>query len=162
MGAEGWTDGRFLDDFIDDGLEVDEAWSPEVERVRQVARLRRAVATMVVARGTPRRLGGSASDAELRTDRLTINRVGGRLSNSLIAWAGGGVDVTDERDDPDVRCEGAQIIWERWWHEHRRRVEVEAYRIGTTTKCLGFRKDGNVMVMRLVNEMRSLDEVLGS
>ncbi len=157
-----WSEGRFLDEYVDEELEVDEGWKSEDEQARQVGRLSRCVAVILVAHSMPRRLGGGASDEELRADKLMARRVGSRLSNSLTVWAGGALDVSDDAQVPEVKQEGAQIEWSKWWAEHRRKVEVEIYRVATTCRKLGHKREGNVMVNRLLNEIKTLDEVLGS
>jgi hypothetical protein len=157
-----WTGKKFLDQFVDEALEVDMGWTPLAEKVRQVERLAPAIAVMELVRDHPGRIPESSGREVRRADKLNAKRVQSRLLSQLRRWDGNEEEIQRYKEDPEVKRQAAQLQWPQWWVDHKTRLTACMRHIATHAKATANARQGNAMVNNLSNEYRTLDEVLGN
>lgn len=166
-----WTGEKFLDRFVDPGLDIDKSWLPSDETVRQCDRLGKAVALMELVRDHPGRLAESKGREIRKADKLNAKRVQARLNNGLKQWwpkddknrdANMRVAIVNWKEHNDVKQQAAQLQWPQWWAEHKVVLQNLMRFVATHAKARGDVKKGNAYLNRLANEYRAIDEVLGN
>lgn len=179
-----WTGKKFLDNFVDDGLEVNMAWLPLPEAKTQVERLLPEVAIARLVIHWPGRLPEKAGRDARSSDKNTARRVETRLWTAASRWSiektslelpdwkpnkpnkariNRDIDetITFLSKTDEIRQKAAQMDWFTWWQAHREELSMHMRRVATNAKGTGQVKAGNRMLSRFANEFSSLDEVLG-
>lgn len=155
-----WSSLKFLDQWVDEGLEVEPGWSPEDEATRQLERLVPATAVALLVRDHPGRMPESAGRIARKNDKLTARRVYSRLLMYTLQWGGTTQEVHTQTLTSECRQQAAQLDWSKWWQTHRSTLELNMRKVATQAKKNGHLRAGNRYLNRLSNEYRALDEVL--
>lgn len=166
-----WTGEKFLDRFVDPGLELDDEWQPTDETIKQCERLAKGVALMELVRDHPGRLPETAGRERRKADKLNAKRVQARLLNGLKQWWPKDDENREEsvrttidnwKQHEDISREAAQLQWPQWWQVHKVELSNLMRFIATHARAKSKEKEGNSMLNRLSNEYQTLDEVLGN
>ena len=156
--------GKFLANYVDEGLEIDSGWSVENEMTDQRQRLSRLMAMAAIAGEIPRRLGADASPPELRADKRLNNSLKNRFSTICQSWTTlQGEEaplVVPPFDDEEVRKQAAQIDWDAWWPEHKVWLSNHGRVIANHALKLKGRSWANKLVYRLEFEYNMLRDLL--
>lgn len=159
--------GRYAEQYLDTGLELDMAWTHELEAEQQRERLVRLAVMAMHAGQMPRRLGGDATPLELRADKRAHRQVLARLTSVYRLWGGQPADITEryhrelENEGSELISAAAQVDWEQWWAANKPKHQEHARRIATHALKLTDRKTANRLIHRLEVEWYTLDDILG-
>jgi hypothetical protein len=159
-----WVGDKFLDQFIDPEIAVDHSWTPDKERSEQLTRLTHACAVTMLCRDWSGRLNESDhTRSERSEDKKLARKVTSRLLVGIKTWGGDEQMVIDylEANTEKIRREAAAFDWKIFWEKHRVQVSNCLRHVATQAKSNSYITDGNRFCNALVNEYRSLDDVLG-
>lgn len=147
---------NFLSRYFDPALTPPKVSSREELEQREVDRLTRALAVVIMAGSIPRRLGGDASDDELAKDKKRARRAGHALSQALKGWS----KKYDLPLDDKIRMEGAQIKWDDWLTVHVTKIQDELRCLATWAVLNNEERWGRSAVVNLENEINWLTYAL--
>jgi hypothetical protein len=174
-----WTGEKFIDQFVDPGMDIDINWSPKYEIERQITRLSRDVALMELVRDHPGRIPESAGRERRKADKKYARQARARAATWLREWyvIRDGRDkllesdmekrIQEAKQDDELKMQAAQLRWATWWQEYRVTLTATMRRVATQAKHAGFsqrslKKQGNQMLNKLSNEWRVYDDVFGN
>lgn len=141
----------YLARHYDAALDVSGIGSREELERRQVDRIARALSVVLLAGGTPRRLGGDATDAELALDKKRARRTGHVFGQAIKQWTKKKVDLPL---DDKVRSEGAQIDWPKWIEAHTAEINQQLRCLVTWALQNDEERWAKSAVVKLENELR--------
>lgn len=143
----------FIERYLDQELLIASDFLKKDLIADETKRISRALVIVTVTGGYPRRLGGTASDAELALDKKRARRVCHVLRQSLLAW--GKKDPTVQLDDL-LNREGVQLEWAIFIPEHLTQVQSELRLVSTWAIRNNEHRWGRSAVVNLENEIRWL------
>jgi len=147
----------FLQQFLDPSLRVSRSDTPDKLAVKETDRLQELFAVAMAARDIPRRLGADASDEELAEDKRRCRRIAHVAEQSLISW---GAEVKPQAS-ASISKAAAQVVWKRWWEEHRTYLDGRMRYIATWTYKTGEHEAwAKTALVKLANEYRWLEYAL--
>lgn len=138
----------YLGQHFDASLDVDGIGSREDLNRRQVERLKRSLAVVLITGSIPRRLGGDAMPEELALDKKRARRVAHALKQALSGWA----KRYDLPLDDSIRQEGAQMNWESWQPAFLADLSTQVRCVATWAMKNDEEDWGKSAVVRLENE----------
>lgn len=151
------TRRQFLERFYDPALELPAVSGREELERREVERIGRALAVILIVGSMPRRLGAEATDDELALDRKRARRAGHALGQAMRGWS-------KKKEalplDDKIRKAGAQLNWERWETEHVAEIQSELRCLATWAVKNTEQKWGRSVVVRLENEINWISYAL--
>jgi len=148
---------RYLDQYFDPTLELEESLTKDVLVDDQLDRLVTQYHMAAVAEHVPRRLSEATRD-ELSLDKKRSRRIKHVLFTSAASW--GASDQLMRDHSEEERKAGAQVNWVDWFAEQRRYLERTRRVVATWAKKTGNVKDGKKMVTRISNEIEWLSYAL--
>lgn len=148
---------NFLERWHDSALEPPPAGAREELETREVERIVRSLAVVILAGTIPRRLGGDVDDSQLALDRKRARRTGHALTQALRGW-------TKKQPklplDDAIRIEGAQLDWTKWQEAHTTKIRNELRCLATWAVRHEERAWGRSAVVRLENELKWVEFAL--
>jgi hypothetical protein len=144
----------YLASYIDPGLAIDTTLTKEDIVKEEVDRLSRLYTIANVAADIPRRIGGEATREELAKDKSRCRRVAHVAFQCARSWSNRKtVTLAD-----DVGQEAAQVVWARWYEEHRVFLHTRLNYIASWAYATGVSdKWTKKAIVRLNNEVRWLE-----
>lgn len=150
---------KFLQKFVDTGLEVDPNWNPEEEAHVQLQRLLPQAAIAALVKDWPGRLPESAGRTTRANDKVFAKRLAARLETYVLQWGGTKKQIEATTKLPQTKQQAAQLDWNAWYADHMPHLQAHMRRVATHADALGQQKVGNSFLNRLVNEHRVIDDV---
>jgi hypothetical protein len=143
----------YLGRYYDSGIALPRYENREAIERAEADRIARALAVVIVAGAMPRRLGGEATDDELKVDKRNARRLGHALQQALRGWTQKQVSDLAALDDT-IRREGATIEWDSFLQNHVSVINDRLRVIATWSIRKEERRWGRSAVVRLENELR--------
>lgn len=152
---------KFIEQFMDPGIETDHEWTPEKCKELHKERLTRACAVFAHALHIPRRLGSDANPRELAADKRVIKQVLSRYRMYLGQWGGDPADYEElMQHDATTHQEGAQLDLASYWRDAGAYLGNQLRHTATQALRNGYKKEGNSFCNRLVNELNIVGDIL--
>jgi hypothetical protein len=104
----------YLQQFLDPDLKVKDETAEQLT-AQEIERLSKLHAIALAAMAIPRRIGGEASNDELSADKRRAKRVAHVAGQCVSAW---GIKKP-QAPVADITRQAAQVVWQRWWEDHR-------------------------------------------
>ena len=105
---------EYLAAYYDPGIGVRAENPVEIVRVER-ERLYTLYFVALAASQIPKRIGGEATQEELRADKKRCHRIAHVARMSFGRWGG---ELAGKKE-PDLKKEAAQIDWDKWWEAHQ-------------------------------------------
>jgi len=140
---------QFLTRYFDPGLDTIKTSIKELESA-QLLRLDRALVVVIHAGSIPRRLGGEATDQDLAIDRKRARRMAWAIKQSKTGWSKRNGKMPE---DPELRIEGAQLIWPEWYAAYTTTLASEATAAITWAVRNDEQRWGRSAVVKFDNEL---------
>lgn len=147
----------YLGRHFDASLDLSAIGSREDLEDRQIERLSRALATVVVSQTIPRRLGGDATDEELALDKKRARRMAWGIQQALRGWTKR--PPTPEVSD-EIRRAGAQLNWKTWLESYLVDLNQQIRCVATWALTKGDESWGKSAIVKLENELKWIDYAL--
>lgn len=147
----------YLGEHYDPGLDISRIKSREELEDRQINRISRELAVILVTLSIPRRLGADADETELAIDKKRARRVAHALSKALTGWTKRPPQVTV---DDEIRRLGAQLNWTSWQPAVTGTIEEQRRCVATYAIRSGQERWGKSAIVRLNNELKWVEYAL--
>ena len=141
----------YLAPWYDPELVVPEGLTAATLRDGELRRIYDALLTILYAASLPRRLGGSASDEELASDKKRCRRVAHALKQAYFGWDKKGAKIPADVPD-EVRQAGAQLLWTEFGQLHLAKLGSTEVLIATWATRNGEHTFGKKALTLLENE----------
>jgi hypothetical protein len=148
---------NYLGEHYDPGLDISGIGSREDLEKKQINRINRELAVILVTASIPRRLGPDADETELALDKKRGRRVAHALHQALTGWTKRPPQVTL---DDEIRRLGAQLNWTSWQPAVLRSIEEQRRCVATYAVRSGQERWGKSAIVRLNNELKWVEYAL--
>lgn len=147
---------NYLGQHYDAALDIEGIGSREELEARQVDRISRELAIIIVTGTIPRRLGTDATAEELALDKKRARRVGHALKQSLSGWT----KKYKLEADEEIRRAGAQLDWTTWLPAATTAVMVNRRLIATYAIRSQQESWGKSAIVKLNNELNWIEHAM--